>query len=84
MKVTDIVQKLLDKGYINAEEALVLLKSESACKCMCNSVISYPSPNRPYAEPDSFPPSKPQIWYTTQSHTSESTENLSKNLPINE
>lgn len=71
--VTEIVQKLLDKGYINAEQALILLKAEIHSN---NPIITYPQQicpenpnpyNQPYY-PVVYPTTYPQIWCGTTSN----------------
>ena len=71
MTVSSIVQGLLDKGHITAEEALVLLKAEINKPC-CPIIPAAPyTPPSPYSPPfqpyvgDPVFPNQPQIWYTT-------------------
>lgn len=74
MTVTEIVQKLLEKGHINVEEAVVLLKAEIAAN---KSTIVFPQ--QPYLEnpctqpyvPTVYPtyPQPPQVWYGTAGQT---------------
>jgi hypothetical protein len=70
MTVTEIVQKLLDKGHITAEEAVILLKAEIDAN---KPVVTFPEqiyptyptyPTYPYS-PTVSPnyPKFPEVWY---------------------
>ena len=65
--VTSIVQDLLDKGHITAEEAVILLKAE------IETQDTHTAPYTPtYPVPDFNQPYKPQeFWYTTSTGTGE-------------
>lgn len=68
MTVSSIVQGLLEKGHITAEEALVLLKAELNKPCCPVIPVAPYNPPSPYSPPfyvgDPVFPSQPQIWYT--------------------
>lgn len=75
MTVSSIVQRLLEKGHITAEEALVLLKAKlnkPCCPVFPVAPYNPPSPYNPPFQPyvgdpltnPSYPPSYPQIWYS--------------------
>lgn len=69
MTVTEIVQKLLEKGHISAEEAIILLKAEIGST---KQNVQYPTyPDYPYNPPTINPilPYQPQIWYGTAGQT---------------
>jgi hypothetical protein len=71
MTVSSIVQGLLEKGHITAEEALVLLKAELNKPCYPVIPVAPYNPPSPYSPPlqpyvgDPVFPSQPQVWYTT-------------------
>ena len=71
MTVSSIVQGLLEKGHITAEEALVLLKAELNKPCCPVIPVAPYNPPSPYSPPfhpyigDPIPPNQPQLWYTT-------------------
>ena len=82
MTVSSIVQGLLEKGHITAEEALVLLKAElnKTC-CPITPVVPYnppiplpQNPFNPYVGDPVFP-NQPKIWYTSGTHNPGSTIN---------
>lgn len=72
MTVSSIVQGLLEKGHITAEEALILLKAElnKPCCPITIPVAPYnpPSPYNPPFQPyvgDPIYPNQPQVWYSS-------------------
>jgi hypothetical protein len=85
MTVSSIVQGLLEKGHITAEEAVILLKAEinKPC-CPINPFIPVapynpPSnPFKPYCDP-TFP-NAPQIWYTSGTGNTGPNSTLNDNL----
>ncbi len=68
--VSSIVQSLLEKGHITAEEALVLLKAELNKPCCPTIPIAPYNPPSPYSPPfqpyvgDPVFPNQPHVWYT--------------------
>ena len=75
--VSSIVQDLLEKGHITAEEALVLLKAElnKPCCPIIQPIAPY-NPPSPWTNPYNPPfspyvgdpnPGIPQVWYGTVS-----------------
>jgi hypothetical protein len=69
MTVSSIVQGLLEKGHITAEEAMVLLKAELNKPCFPTfpaMPYSPPYPNLPFVPHVGDPiPRKDQIWYSS-------------------
>jgi hypothetical protein len=66
--VSSIVQGLLERGHITAEEALVLLKAElNRTTCPIAPIMPYNPPIPSLPNPPFSPtcPSAPQIWYTS-------------------
>ena len=75
--VSSIVQGLLERGHITAEEALVLLKAElNRTTCPISPIMPYnpPIPNLPSLPNPPFSPTcpgsptfptGPQIWYSS-------------------
>lgn len=71
MTVSSIVQGLLERGHITAEEALVLLKAALNKPCCPVLPVAPYNPPIPYSPPfhvgDPVFPSPPRLWYTTPS-----------------
>jgi hypothetical protein len=74
--VSSIVQDLLEKGQITAEDALVLLKAESNKPCCLNTQSAPCTPIYPAGPP--LYPNYPQVWYTNG--TTENTQSLNDNF----
>jgi hypothetical protein len=86
--VSSIVQDLLEKGHITAEEALVLLKAELNKPCCPTIPIAPYNPPSPWTNPYNPPfspyvgdpnPGIPQVWYGTVS-TGTGNANLNDNF----
>ena len=86
--VSSIVQALLEKGHITAEEALVLLKAELNKPCCPTIQPIAPYNPAPWTNPYSPPfspyvgdpmPNIPQVWYGTVS-TGTVNQNLNDNF----
>lgn len=83
--VTSIVQELLEKGHITAEEALVLLKAElnkPCCPVFPIAPYNPPSPYNPPFQPyvgDPFP-GQPQIWYSSGTSNPRPSSTLNDNF----
>lgn len=80
MTVSSIVQGLLERGHITAEEALVLLKAELNKPCCPVIPVAPYNPPIPYSPPfhvgDPVFPSQPRIWYTTPGTSEKQSSNV--------
>jgi hypothetical protein len=89
MTITNIVQNLLDKGHITAEEAIILLKAEiDSNKSLKHSPVFSDLPWVNPAEPVQFPPSTypthNPVWYTTSPYCNTNTTNDSMGSGVTE
>ena len=83
--VSSIVQSLLERGHITAEEALILLKAElnkSCCPAIPITPYTQPNPYNPSFIPhigDPILPTQPLIWYTTGTNSTNINQSLDDN-----
>jgi hypothetical protein len=83
MTVSSIVQGLLEKGHITAEEAVILLKAEiNRTTCPITPIMPYSPPMPSLPNPPFSPtcPSAPQIWYTSGTGNTGPNSTLNDNL----